>query len=72
MSLPLEDLSRNSWKYHFDSVLLGFRLLIDIVSNLVQVRKNVISHFLFIKIIIAKCSFLFSPWIILNALGISK
>jgi hypothetical protein len=29
MSLPLEDLSRNSWKYHFDSVLFGLHFLIN-------------------------------------------
>jgi hypothetical protein len=45
MSFPFEDLSRNSWKYHFDSVLLGFHLLINIVSNLVRVNKYI---FLFV------------------------
>jgi len=33
MSLPLEDLSKNYWKFHFDSVLSGFHLLIDIASS---------------------------------------
>ncbi len=39
MSLPFDDMSRNSWKYHFDSVLSRFHLLINIASNLVQVNK---------------------------------
>jgi hypothetical protein len=38
MSLPLEDLSKNYWKYHFNSVLSGFHLLIDIASDLVRVN----------------------------------
>jgi hypothetical protein len=38
MSLPLEDLFKNYWKYHFDNVLSGFHLLIYIASDSVQVN----------------------------------
>jgi len=38
MLLPLEDLFKNYWEYHFDNVLLGFHLLIDIANDLVQVN----------------------------------
>jgi hypothetical protein len=45
MSLALEDLSKNYWKYHFDSVLLGSHLLIDIASNLVRINFIYICNF---------------------------
>jgi hypothetical protein len=35
--LPFEALFRNYWKYHFDSVSLRFHLLIENVTNLVQI-----------------------------------
>jgi hypothetical protein len=76
MSLPLEDLSKNYWKYHYDSVLWGFHLLIDTASDSVQVNEifflSIISHFLFITIIITKCSFFFCPMDHLECLGIES
>jgi hypothetical protein len=67
---------KNYWKYHFDNVLLGFHLLIDIACDSIRVNQIfflfVISHSFFITIIIDKCLFLFAPRIILSVLGIES
>jgi hypothetical protein len=38
MSFPFEDLSRNYKKYHFDTVISWFNILIDVIRNLVCVN----------------------------------
>jgi hypothetical protein len=73
-SLPLKDLFRNSWKYHFDSVLSRFHLLIDVISNLVQINNFFWSFIIlfFITITIVKPFFLFAMRIMLSALGVER
>lgn len=64
-SFPCEVLSKNYWKYHFNSVLSKFYFFINIATNSIWINLLkilfVISHSFFTTIIIVKLSFLLAP-----------